>query len=160
MQDRLSEIKTDINDVILEIENENKEGESDYDEHEDFIEDNNGYDSVILDQSNKEFNEISQQIDLVIEKTVSIVKLETRTKLESTEEQQSEILKELDKVILDTRNIGKVIKQLLQNSKLKTEELKEINKNKNYNTEISFYFFFSEFFENFSRTRKNLMIFL
>eukprot|EP00486_Rosalina_sp_Unknown_P016732 CAMPEP_0201581198 /NCGR_PEP_ID=MMETSP0190_2-20130828/64534_1 /ASSEMBLY_ACC=CAM_ASM_000263 /TAXON_ID=37353 /ORGANISM="Rosalina sp." /LENGTH=222 /DNA_ID=CAMNT_0048018653 /DNA_START=52 /DNA_END=717 /DNA_ORIENTATION=- len=108
MCDRLAEIRDPNDDIIIELE-ESKDGEPDPEE-------------LFLDQTQQEFEELSNLINSIIANTKATMKLEKRAKAETTQTQHKEIMSMLDKLISSTMTIAKSVSNKIKIYKQKNQE--------------------------------------
>lgn len=108
MCDRLADIRDPNEEIIIELE-ESKDHEPDPEE-------------LFLDQTQKEFEELSNLINSIIANTKATMKLEKRAKAETTQSQHKEIMSMLDKLISSTMTIAKSVTSKIKLYKKKNEE--------------------------------------
>lgn len=114
MHDLLGEIQgEDESDMLLEIDEAN-DREPDAEEQ-------------FLDQTQKEFEELSTMINKIIINTQSTQKLEKQHIAETTQGQHQKIMNSLDKLISSTMAIAKGVSGKLKENKLKNEEFEKKN---------------------------------
>ena len=113
MCDRLNDIRDPDDEIIIEFE-ESKDHEPDPEE-------------LFLDQTQQEFEELSNLINSIISNTKATMKLEKRAKAETTQSQHKEIMSMLDKLISSTMAIAKSVSCKIKIYKQKNEEYEKEN---------------------------------
>ena len=78
---------------------------------------------IVLDaQTQREFEQLSDLINRIIENTKSTMNLEKRAKSQTTSSEQKEIMSELDRLITGTMSTAKKVNDTLKSYKQKNEE--------------------------------------
>jgi len=109
----LSQIKEPEEDVIVDIPQEEGQ-EADPEE-------------LFLDETQKEFENLSHDINRIVENTKSTMTLEKKAKSQTTSSEQKEIMAALDELMSGTMAIAKKVSAALKIYKKKNEEYEKAN---------------------------------
>jgi len=101
--------------IILEIKEDRDEDEP-IDEEEAF-----------LDETQKEFENLSDLINRIINNTKATMNLEKRAKSQTTSSEQKEIMSELDQLIQNTMTTARTVGNTLKRGKVKNQEYEKDN---------------------------------